>query len=265
MSADSATFLLCWLVSNALFLSAAGSKLLTYALPMFPAVALLVVISWTLGVGAGGLRGAKAACWIEGLSIVALPLGASLVAVSDGPLSTARLWLLGTCAAGGGALWLLSIRTWLSGARRELEDASPPVWPRAAVIAAVYAGVVSCLYGPVANRHSAKALSAHFNESGRLPRRLFVFDERLGSLLFYLTPALRAECSTDRLRPVDFGELRQAARTMALGDVVAIPTQAVALVSRSLPAGSLPFVPVADRYRLYSAPELLQAPAASVP
>lgn len=261
----SAIFLLCWLVSNALFLSAAGSKLLTYALPVFPAVALVVVHVWSQGVGVTCVRSAKFASWIEGLSIAALPLGAAMVALSDGPLSAARLWLLGLCAVGGGALWLLSTRTWRSNLHTARGDASPPLWPRAAVIAAVYAGVVACLYGPVASRHSAKALSAHFNESGRLPRRLFVFDERLGSLLFYLTPALRAECSTDRLRPVDFGELRQAARTMALGDVVAIPTQAVALVSRSLPVASLSFVPVVDRYRLYSAPELLQVPAANGP
>lgn len=265
LPAGSATFLLCWLVSNALFLSAAGSKLLTYALPLFPAVALVVVSVWSFGVGSGGMRGARVAYWLEGLSIVALPLGAAMVALSDGPVSGARVWLLRASAVGGGALWLLAMQTWLSRQRTNLGDASPPLWPRAAVIAAVYAGVVACLYGPVANRHSAKMLSAHFNESGRLPRRLFVFDERLGSFLFYLTPALRAECSADRLRPVDFGELRQAARSMALGDVVAIPTQAVALVSRSLPVASLPFVPVADRYRLYSAVELLQVPSASGP
>ncbi len=40
--AKSGIYLICWLCGGVLFLSVAGSKLLTYALPLFPALAILV-------------------------------------------------------------------------------------------------------------------------------------------------------------------------------------------------------------------------------
>lgn len=237
-------FATSWLASNLLFLSAAGSKLLTYVLPAFPAIALLVVTAWHED--EEGVASSRVGAWVEGVSAVLLPVAAVALAAQDASVSMTRIVSMCVWSGVCGALWLAAQR-----ARQTL-------LPRALVAALTCMGVSLALYGPVAAAHSAKALAIHFNASGRLPRRLLVFDERLGSLVFYLSPALRGEVDEARLVAVDFGELRQSARSVAAGDVVAIPTRALPLVSRSLPTDQLPFVEVGDRYRLYSAPELLQ-------
>jgi hypothetical protein len=46
---------------------------------------------------------------------------------------------------------------------------------------------------------TAKDLARAVNEAGRLPPRVIVVDERIGSLGFYLAPAHRAEANPDRI------------------------------------------------------------------
>jgi hypothetical protein len=45
---------------------------------------------------------------------------------------------------------------------------------------------------------SAKDLAAILNLRGSLPPRVLVLDERIGSVVFYLSPTLRAEATADR-------------------------------------------------------------------
>ena len=72
----------------------------------------------------------------------------------------------------------------------------------------------------VAENFTARHLAEYFNRSGRIPIRLLVAEERLGSLVFYLDPALRAPerkaSGHDFLRSADRGSTRHdhcAART----------------------------------------------------
>jgi hypothetical protein len=46
---------------------------------------------------------------------------------------------------------------------------------------------------------SARDLAAWINATGTLPSHVSVLDERIGSLVFYLSPALRAQASPERI------------------------------------------------------------------
>jgi hypothetical protein len=59
---------------------------------------------------------------------------------------------------------------------------------------------------------SSKDLAATLNASGALPSRVSVLDERIGSLVFYLDPALRADVTAERLDEASFAEAMARAR-----------------------------------------------------
>ncbi len=75
-----------------------------------------------------------------------------------------------------------------------------------------------------AETFSARELAAHFNRLGDLPPRLLVAEGRIGSLVFYLDPRLRASIKADQLQHVPADRLPP----LLPGDMVAVPTRKVA-------------------------------------
>jgi hypothetical protein len=53
---------------------------------------------------------------------------------------------------------------------------------------------------------TSRDLAAALNARETLPPRVSVIDERIGSLVFYLSPALRAEATRERLAETTFAE-----------------------------------------------------------
>ena len=53
---------------------------------------------------------------------------------------------------------------------------------------------------PAAKIYSARALAKHFNRLGQLPAQAYLAEERIGSLVFYLDPRLRAGLKPDQVR-----------------------------------------------------------------
>src|ERR1700730_2575345 len=51
---------------------------------------------------------------------------------------------------------------------------------------------------------TSRDLAATLNRAGRLPPRVLVLDERIGSLIFYLDPPLRAEATPARVDSASF-------------------------------------------------------------
>src|SRR5687768_9960369 len=59
---------------------------------------------------------------------------------------------------------------------------------------------------------TSRDLAETLNSGGALPPRVSVLDERIGSLVFYLDPALRAEATAARLDEASFSEAMGRAR-----------------------------------------------------
>ena len=153
-------------------------------------------------------------------------------------------WFYVPVLIGGGLPWLLFVRrparaatphallwTWLAGAVVLLSLSQSkavtyllPAMPAIAIVAAAsfhgtrtwrtvsmataatYAAAL-ILFGPaVARAHSARDLASYFNDSGRVPATIFVFDQRV-SFVYYLRPELRSQLYPDQVRSVSVEQL----------------------------------------------------------
>jgi 4-amino-4-deoxy-L-arabinose transferase-like glycosyltransferase len=246
-------FLWIWLVADVLFLSAAGSKLLTYLLPVFPAVAILAAAAW-----APRLHGERVGRWFElaarshpvAMAIV-LPAVVVALRLRNFPVALPLVLMAGAFSV----LWLIA--AWWWGRVR------PDAWLTGCVAlmaATALAGMV--LLASVAPFFSARELAAHFNREGAVPGRLWILDERVGSFLFYLDPSLRqglAPAQVQRVTP----DVVYSMRHPPADTLIAIPIEAFPDVSRRVDLTGAPYEP-AGGYRLYHAETVHAAIAAAV-
>ena len=190
--------LLCWLFGSTLFLSMAGSKLVTYIWPVFPAVAILVALVW-IRLLEGALseparRWFTRNFWSAGLcGPVALPI---VLAVAGRELDIRFSWAQWT------ATLLAAITPWVALA-----------WWRAgrlhgALLAGIGSTVVQfvavlVVVGPYAARvNTARDLAQYFNALGEVPSRVIIVEDRVGSVIFYLDPPLRAGLVAGQFEPI---------------------------------------------------------------
>jgi hypothetical protein len=99
---------------------------------------------------------------------------------------------------------------------------------------------------PLAETLSARQLAQHFNRLGNLPPRLLIAEGRIGSLVFYLTPRLRAELTVQKLQQLSASELPPPCP----GDVIVVPERKIAKLQKYLLLDNVPYER-AGRYRLY--------------
>ncbi|MEZ5291680.1 MAG: glycosyltransferase family 39 protein [Vicinamibacterales bacterium] len=178
-----------WLVADLVLLSASGSKLATYLLPAFPALAILAGRAIAEGGESKGV--ARLRFWVA-LVTASLPLAAeAYLALTSGWGRAGLVGLVGATAP-------LALLGWtMESARRES-------WAGASRLVTVTAAtlvVIALTIRPVvAAQFTAVGLSAHFNRDDALPTRLYIIDEGVGSFLFYLKPELRRGLTPDRVR-----------------------------------------------------------------
>ena len=195
-----------WFAVGFVFLSLGESKLVTYALPLFPSLAILV--------GEAFDRHAGRAALLAHMLTAALfaPIGLAVVQWKFGSVPPS-LWLLVTgfsllgVYCGRRALWSMA-------------ESGRIAWIAAMTVCSL-AGLmtVAPLYAWwTTGRDLARALNA----GGRLPPHVAVLNERIGSLVFYLSPALRAEATPDRIDEVSQAE--------AVGRIRADPPDAIVAV-----------------------------------
>jgi 4-amino-4-deoxy-L-arabinose transferase-like glycosyltransferase len=207
-AADTAERLLwAWLAADFVVLSLAGSKLATYILPAFPAVASLAA-----------MRLARRELPDRVLSVATV---VSAVLALTAPL-TAGWWTGGVVPPLSAWLWgavplavLVSLRSW-GGAPERL------LLVTASALMAVALGTLPLL----ADRLTAKPLAARVNQDGRVPARLLIVDEGIGSFVFYLRPDLR--------RGLDARRVVRISR-FSLGDVEPHPGTMVAIAADRVP------------------------------
>jgi 4-amino-4-deoxy-L-arabinose transferase-like glycosyltransferase len=256
--AGALTFLWVWVAADVLFLSAAGSKLLTYLLPVFPAVAILCAAAWAQRlvvqeVDAGGRAawfGAAARSHALAMALV-LPALILVIHQRELPLRVAPAILLGALSV----VWMLAAVWW--GRTR------PDAWlagSLALVAVTFVAGMLLLVtLGPY---FSAREMAAHFNRQGAVPTRLWVLDERIGSLLFYLDPEIRRGLEPGQVRRVT-PDVVYSMRQPPHDTVIAIPVREMPAVSRRIDLDEAPYEP-AGGYRLYDAAVVHAAIAARV-
>jgi 4-amino-4-deoxy-L-arabinose transferase-like glycosyltransferase len=241
-----------WLLVDGVFLGAAGSKLATYVLPLFPAVAILATAAW-LGAASGTPRGTpRSFRWMmraQALAVaVSLPAACFWVAWWLDIEVRAFEWGLGTVLALG----------WVAIAR------ASPGWPLSRSFAMTLGGIAAVLVAgyltvlpDLAARSSARDLARYFNARGALPPRLWIVDERVGSFLFYLQPALRSTVTTDTVDGMPLANALLKSSGVA-GTVLAVRASTVEKLEGWADLTQVRFEP-AGRYRIYSAEELRNA------
>ena len=238
-----------WLVADVALLSLAGSKLVTYVLPAFPAVAILAAVVWDAwlappAAGAGGpARGATAAVFAHGLVLVALVPLADLVA-------RARFAVTAPAAAGVGqglalAGAVLAVMAW-----RQAAVGRTLAWLTAA-LAAVFVTVMVGLFPGVARDLSARDLARYLDARGALPPQVWVVDERIGSLIFYLDPGLRKGLTPGRLDDVTYNAVLGRLATAPGSVLVAIDEREAERLARRGRLGAIEH-DRAGRYRVYT-------------
>jgi len=192
-----------WLIADFVLLSLAGSKLATYLLPAFPAVALLaarqvvatdevepapawVILPTSLLPLAGMMVGSQ---WPGGpLAFEPMVSGGGFLAVAV--VMVAVLVLVGPLVLAGFFSVTSTGRQWSSASRLLL------------VTALVLAGVSLIVRPLVAVALTARALSEDMNRRGTMPRTLLIVDEGVGSFLFYLRADLRRGLTPERVQRI---------------------------------------------------------------
>ena len=218
-----------WFVIGLAFLSAGESKLVTYALPLFPALALLVADE----IATRGTIRSPLGYGVLAASVTLLPIGAlALVAWKFGGVPPAY-WLITALAST--AIAVVSAIVARSAAR---------TLDREAALVLRLPAMALCGLMIVTPRAaawmSARDLAATLNAGSALPSRVVVLDERIGSLVFYLSPPLRAAATADRIGAASLPEAVSRIRVAAPDAVIAVRDDQRARFLRLFPSPPTP-------------------------
>jgi 4-amino-4-deoxy-L-arabinose transferase-like glycosyltransferase len=176
-----------WFFASFVFLSAGESKLATYALPVFPALA--IVIGDTLAASTTRSIRFRTVFVLFALACALLPFVAVTAVATRFPVHAHPLQVVSGIA--GLLIALIALRAWQSDGVPRLE------WMTSGAFISL-AAVLLLAVPSAARWMTGKDLAAILNSRASLPPRVFVLDERIGSVVFYLSPALRREATPDR-------------------------------------------------------------------
>jgi 4-amino-4-deoxy-L-arabinose transferase-like glycosyltransferase len=238
-----------WFAAGLLFLSLGESKLVTYVLPIFPALALAI------GEAIVTFGRSRPAVAIHIVTLAVLPV-ATVVAL--------RFVLHATI----GVTWIIPIGGTagvLLLARRALRATSVEAGVAADALMALVA-FVAVLLAPLpraAEYLTSRDLAEALNAGPHLPSRVRVLDERIGSIVFYLSPALRAEATPERIQITSLSSAIDRARADPADAVLAVRDDQLERFIRAFPQPPQPSLR-AGTFTLYRADRLRDALGMSV-
>jgi 4-amino-4-deoxy-L-arabinose transferase-like glycosyltransferase len=243
------TLLASWLIGCTVFLSLGHSKMVTYIWPVFPALAILAAVAWARLID--GRLGQAARRWMAGVvwgsclsGPIVLPALLWAVQHKTAVHFSGPAWTIAVLA---GLTALMPLGCWVAGRPRA-------AWAWAALgMAAQFAVALTIALPPVAQRQSARDLADYFNRLGRLPPRLFVVEERIGSLVFYLDHDLRSKTREGQMLSLSLGP-DQPPTVFGPDDLLAVPDRALAKALPRLGLAATPYQQ-AGHYRIYPALE----------
>ena len=225
-----------WFAIGLVFLSIGESKLVTYALPLFPALALIIGEYFS---DLQALR-LQAEDRLLGLAYAAHVLTLALLPALGLILIQWKFHAVHPYHWVPVAVFsLLTIDAGRRAARSPSADAL-----MAGIVRMTLYGVVGMMI--VAPRAAAwmtsRDLAASFNSTGTLPPRVSVVDERVGSLIFYLDPPLRADATPDRVNATSFPEAMMRVRHDPPDAVTVVRNSQVPRFNRLFPSPPAPDV-----------------------
>jgi 4-amino-4-deoxy-L-arabinose transferase-like glycosyltransferase len=243
-------FLSCWFIGCTLFLTASHSKLVTYIWPVFPAVAILAAIVWvrmTNGTMSSVARRWMAAIvWFTCLiGPMALPATFSITQIAVPTQFSPLAW---TIAIAAGLTSLAPLWAWRAGRMRLT------VGLATATVCCQLTVLLWFALPQTAEALSARELAMYFNQTRDLPSRMMLSRERVGSVLFYLDPDLRAQLQPGQIANLDVGDpLPQP--PMGTNEWIAIPERHVHSACRDFDLDLVPYQKV-DGFRLFKRSDL---------
>lgn len=193
--AKATAFVLCWLIGGLLFLSIAGSKLITYALPLFPAIAILVghslkrFLDHELSANAESVftRLFQIACAVGCVVPVAALIAIDQYNHTDSP-AVAYLVALLAGATVFAAIWLLRRD------RRHAAVAAGSLW-----FAIFFVAMMTWPLQKTAEQFSERSLGLQLAQREQLPQNILLVGGRVASVIFYLTPEQRRNLHSGQL------------------------------------------------------------------
>lgn len=190
--------LLCWLISCTLLLTVAKSKLITYIWPVFPPIAILLAVVW--GRMIEGRLTESARRWLAQnfafsclVGPVFLPIGLLIAQIALDFEFPWPVWVLGLIAA---LLSMVPLLIWRMGRPAEALAAG------GMAIGAQFTVIMAFIAPPAAAANSARDLAQYLNHLGELPSRIVIVEDRIGSLVFYLDPELRADLQKTQIESI---------------------------------------------------------------
>jgi 4-amino-4-deoxy-L-arabinose transferase-like glycosyltransferase len=240
----------CWFIGGTLFLTASHSKLITYIWPVFPAVATLGAIVWVRltdgSMSAAGRRWMSVIVWATCLlGPFALPVTFAITQVAVPTQFSRVAWAVAIAA---GLTSIVPLWAWLAGRLRLT------VGLATATVCCQLAVLLWFAFPQTAEALSARELAMHFNRTREMPSRMILSRERVGSVLFYLDPELRAKLQPGQIANLDVGDpLPQP--PMGTNEWVAIPERHIHSACRDFDLEHVPYEKV-DGFRLFRRSDL---------
>lgn len=188
-----------WFALGFVFLSVGESKLVTYVLPIFPALAL-VVAEEIVSFGRSRSAGTTLVVTLAALPVITVILLRVALHATIG-----LAWIVPVVATAIVLLLARSVTRVSSFEAGVTGDATIALVAIVAVLAAPLPRAAAYL--------TSRDLAQFLNARPHLPSRVSVFDERIGSLVFYLSPALRAEATPERIQTTSSSLVIERART----------------------------------------------------
>jgi 4-amino-4-deoxy-L-arabinose transferase-like glycosyltransferase len=255
-----------WFTIGLVFLSIGESKLVTYALPLFPILALIVG-EYLANAGSRPPAGARLpfefrsfrlreeGAWftlgfaIQAITMTLLPVAGLLVLEWKFGDVPSYLWI------GPAVFGLLTI----DAARRAAKATTVSGFMAGIGRMTLLTIVALMLVAPhAATWMTSRDLAATLNSAGTLPPRVWVIDERIGSLIFYLDPTLRAQATPDRVDAASFAEAVMQARVDPPDAVFAVRNSQLPRFNRMFPSQPVPDA-LAGTFTLFRAESLRTA------
>jgi 4-amino-4-deoxy-L-arabinose transferase-like glycosyltransferase len=243
-------FVGCWFIGCTLFLTVSHSKLITYIWPVFPSVAILAAVVWVRmtdgSMSDAARRWTAVIVWATCLiGPLALPVTFTITQVAVPTQFSQMAWAFAIAA---GLTSLAPLWPWLAGRMRLT------VGVATATVCCQLAALLWFAFPQTAEALSARELAMHFNRTRELPSRMMLSRERVGSVLFYLDPELRAKLQPGQIANLDVGDpLPQP--PMGTNEWIAIPERHVHSACRDFDLENVPYKKV-DGFRLFKRSDL---------
>ncbi|HEY4759046.1 MAG TPA: glycosyltransferase family 39 protein [Thermoguttaceae bacterium] len=178
----------CWVLCCVALFSAAHSKLITYIWPVFPAIAIVAAVGWAKLIEGTLEENERSSLlrtfWFSSVTgPIVLPLVVFVLQKVFDVTFSWQVWLAAVLAGLTPLVPLVFLKTKQWRAMLAASMLST---------AAQFVVALTVVLPVVAEDFTARDIAQYFNSVGHVPEHLLVAEERLGSLIFYLDPALRS-------------------------------------------------------------------------